>query len=180
MRSLFLPAALSMLVSSFTCQAQNTPTSQAHGSDLYVYGTVKTYEERDSLPGASIAVCIPGTDGNLVVMNTNHRGRYAIELNRDHVYRLSFSAPGRVGKSVLIDATNIPDSIWGEGFAMSIDITLFKEDPRIDFSILKEDIGRARYDAAQGMIAWDLAYTERIRQQFAELMDRYNASRGDR
>lgn len=180
MRSLFLPAAISVLASSFTCQAQNTSLSHAHGPDLYVYGTVKTYEERDSLPGASMAVRIPGTDGNLVVVNTNQRGRYEIELNRDHDYRLFFSAPGRVGKSVLIDPTNIPDSIWGEGFAMNIDITLFKEDPRFDFSILKEDIGRARYDAAQGMIAWDLAYTERMRQQFTEWMDRYNASRSEK
>lgn len=84
-----------------------------------------------------------------MVLSTNKRGRYEVELGRDRIYRLSYSAPGRVRKSVLIAPTNSPDSIWTVGLAMNIDMTLFKEVLRFDYSLLKEDIARARYDADQ-------------------------------
>ncbi len=60
MRFLILPGAISLFASPFLCHAQDTPNAEAQAPALYVCGTVKTYEERDSLPGASIAVSIPG------------------------------------------------------------------------------------------------------------------------
>lgn len=102
-------------------------------------------------------------------MPTNERGRYELTLNKEGVFRLEYGGAGRVGKCVEIDLTGVPDSVWAGGLAMQIDITLFKRNPDIDYSVLEEPIGKARYSAQAGILEWDLAYTEGIRQRLIEL-----------
>src|SRR5690606_15564935 len=125
-------------------------------TDVYLYGTVKALETHDSLPGASIRLSEWPSGQELLHLVANERGRYEVQLNRAGTYRLTYEAEGRVGKSVEIDLASVPDSAWAGGLAMNVDIALFRPRQGVDYSLLKEPLGKAGFDPATGTIAWDL------------------------
>lgn len=175
MRPLIIAIFFSRLLFA-PCFAQQGDTAVEPPSDLYVYGTVRTYEERDSLPGALINLEILGEELQVAPVLANNRGRWSFDLDRGHRYRLHFSSPGRVAKRGLIDATGMPDSLWTGGWAMNVEMTLFKDNPDVDYSVLNEDIGRAKFNPGSMKIEWDLDYTEGIRKKLEALKAAYDAS----
>ena len=98
-------------------------------------------------------------------------------MNRTGIFRLAFADEGRVAKTVEIDLTGTPDSLWIGGVAMNVEITLFEALPGVDYSVLKEPMGKARYNAEQDNLAWDLEYTEGMRQRLEALMEAYDRQR---
>ena len=145
--------------------------------DLYIYGTVKDYVTGDSLPGSQIRLREWPSGQELLQLPTNERGRYELTLNKNGVFRLEYGGAGLVAKTVEIDLTGVPDSVWAGGMAMNIEITLFKENPDLDYSVLDEPIGKARYIEQAGRLEWDLAYTEGIRQRLYALKKAYDERR---
>lgn len=146
----------------------------AQDSSLYVYGTIRDYSTRDSLPYSQIDIkeIFNGKKHSKVL--ANGRGRFEFYLERNRVYSASFSSEGRVAKSVEINLLNAPDSLWDDGgVAMNIDMTLFREVPGISFSLLEQPIGKCKYYPATDQLAWDLAYTEKIKGQLEQLLKKY-------
>lgn len=167
MRHLFL--ALPLLVLPMLVHGQTGIPAGPPPIDLYIYGTVKDLATADSLPGAWVRLREWPAEQELLQLPTDARGRYALTLNKEGVFRLEYGLTGMVGKCVEIDLTGTPDSVWAGGLGMQIDMTLLQRDPDIDYSILDEPIGKARYSAQTGLLEWDLAYTEGRQQRVLEL-----------
>ncbi len=153
-------------------------TVKCAGQDslLYVYGTVRTYENNDSIPFPTVRVQEKvGLDAPSSV-RTNARGRYELNLNRDGVFWILFDAPGKVGKRLEIDTHGARQERIG-GYGMNADVTLFDSIPGLDFSYLSEPMGRACFIGTRDEFNWDLEYTQAVKERIVKLMREYDESR---
>lgn len=161
-RSILCMAALAMI----TAASAQTPS-------VFVYGTVKDLVTRDSIPQATLQI---GEEaGTPVTLIANARGRYEFELTDEKVYLIRYDAPGKVGKSVVVDTRGPTPEQWEGGFGMNIDVVLMDNLPDVDYSILSEPFGRAGFVPASGNFEWDMEYTRSMRDRQAALLDAYRA-----
>lgn len=149
-----------------------TFTAAAQVDNVYVYGTVKDYNTSKKLDGITVTVFKDGVKSNSVVTSAN--GKYEFNLDYGHEYKLLYEKPGMVGKNVTIDTKGIPEADRAGGSAMNVEMTLFQDIPGIDYSILNQPIGKSKYDAGTGNLAWDLAYTEQMRAELNRLQKEYD------
>ena len=91
-------------------------------------------------------------------------------MNFDKFYKIVFSSPGYVSKYVTIDLRDIPPAKQVGGFEMNIDISLFKQLDGIDYSLLDEPIGKAKYYAKTGVMVWDMAYTQDMQRKIRDII----------
>lgn len=147
----------------------------AQVDNVYVYGSVKDYSTSKRLDGVTVSVLKDGVKSNAVVTSAN--GKYEFNLDYGYEYKIVFDKPGMVGKNVVIDTKGIPDEERVGGIAMNVEMTLIQEIPGIDYSILLEPFGKSRYDGGEGMLSWDLAYTEQMRAAQNRLMKEYDEKR---
>ena len=143
-------------------------------SSVVVYGQVMEFESTDSIPFPAIQV-ENLTDGRATpTVISDGEGNYEFYLGQDRSYRITYSAPDHLKKSVVIDLVNIPDSAWSDGgLGMNIQMTLLKKLPGLDESLFDGDIGRSSYDAASGTMAWDLPYTEQMKARMSKALESY-------
>lgn len=158
----FLPLLFTLAAFTATAQVDN----------VYVYGTVKDYNTSKKLDGITVTVFKDGVKSNSVVTSAN--GKYEFNLDYGHEYKLLYEKPGMVGKNVTIDTKGIPEADRAGGSAMNVEMTIFQDIPGIDYSILNQPIGKSKYDAATGNLAWDLAYTEQMRAELNRLQKEYD------
>ena len=145
---------------------------------MIVYGTVRDFTTRDSIPNAIVSILGDGNDKPLIKIVTNARGRYEIGLTEMEPYTIAYSAAGKVGKKVVIDLRGPSKEAWEAGFGMHIDITLLDSLPDVDFSILSEPFGQARYNAESANFEWDVEYTSSMRDRQAALLKTYQERSG--
>ncbi len=145
---------------------------QAQIDNIYVYGTVKDYNTSKKLDGITVTVFKDGAKLNSVVTSAN--GKYEFNLDFGYDYKILFEKPGIVGKNVAINTKGIPDDDRQGGLAMNVEMTLFKDIPGIDYTILNQPIGKSKYDPGTGMLAWDLEYTEQMRAELGRLQKAYD------
>jgi hypothetical protein len=146
--------------------------TRAQVDNVYVYGTVKDYATSKKLDGIIVTVYKNG--GKLAEVVTNASGKYEFNLDYGSDYKLVYSKPGMVSKNISIDTKNIPEEERVGGHGMNVEMTLFAELPGIDFSVLQQPIGKAKFDAATKEVTWDLQYTEQVRAEIARLMKEYD------
>lgn len=149
------------------------PRANAQDDGLVVYSRV--INQWDSLPlsNSRITLRLIGQDAPLSVLKASSAGKYSFSLGNREAYMLHYSAPGKVSKCVEIDTRNTPDSIWAAGLFLSLELSLFDSVPGVDFSLLDDPIGRARYDAGTGHIEFDEAYTAMVRDRIREFIAAY-------
>ena len=140
--------------------------------NVYVYGTVKDYTTSKKLDGITVTVFKNG--GKLAEVVTNASGKYEFNLDYGSDYKLVYSKPGIISKNISIDTKNIPEEERVGGHGMNVEMTLFQELPGIDFSVLQQPIGKAKFDPASKEVTWDLQYTEQVRSEIARLMREYD------
>lgn len=145
---------------------------------MIVYGTVRDLTTRDSIPNAIVSLLGDGNDKPLVKIVTNARGRYEIGLTEMKPYTIAYSAAGKVGKKVAIDLRGPNKESWEAGFGMHIDITLLDSLPDVDYSILSEPFGQARYNTESANFEWDAEYTSSMRDRQAALLKAYQERSG--
>lgn len=145
---------------------------------MIVYGTVRDLTTRDSIPNAIVSLVGGENQGPLIKIVTNARGRYEIGLTEMKTYTIVYSADGKVGKKVVIDLRGPSKETWEAGFGMHIDITLLDSLPDVDFSILSEPFGQARYNAESANFEWDIEYTSSMRDRQAALLKAYQERTG--
>ena len=143
----------------------------AQVDNVYVYGTVKDHSTAKKLDGVVITVFKNGAKLTEVV--TNASGKYEVNLDYGADYKLVYGRSDLVNKNITIDTRNIPEEERLGGHGMNIEMTLFSQLPGVDFSILDNPIGKAKYDGATGEVTWDLEYTNQIRNEIARLMKAY-------
>lgn len=146
---------------------------QSHAQDVvYIYGTVKDYYSSKKIDGVTVTVLKNGS--KLMEVRTNASGKYDVNLDYGADYRLVYSKQGLVSKSIAMDTRNVPeeDRVGGHGF--NLEMTLFNDLPGVDFSVLDQPIGKAQYYPDKSEVAWDIAYTEKIRSEVNRLMKEYD------
>jgi len=140
--------------------------------NVYVYGTVKDYVSSKKLDGITVTVFKNG--GKLAEAITNASGKYEFNLDYGSDYKIVYSKAGMVSKNISIDTKNIPEEERVGGHGMNVEMTLFTELPGIDFSVLQQPIGKAKFDPNTKEVTWDLQYTEQVRAEIARLMKEYD------
>lgn len=143
--------------------------------NVYVYGTVKDYISSKKLDGVVVSVFKNGA--KLAETTTNASGKYEFNLDYGSDYKIVYGKGGMVAKNITIDTRNIPEEERTGGHGMNVEMTLFNELPGMDFSVLQQPIGKAKFDATTSEVTWDLQYTEQIRSEIARLMQEYDAKK---
>ncbi len=138
---------------------------------VVVFGTVKDMSTAKKLDAVTITVFKNGA--KLVDVPTNASGKYEVNLDYGAEYKIMCSKTGFVGKNISIDTRNIPEEERQGGHGMNIDFTMMAEIPDVDFSILQEPFGKAKYVGATGNFEWDMDYTNRMRDAQARLLKEY-------
>lgn len=139
---------------------------------VYVYGTVKDYTSSKKIEDVVVTVFKNG--GKLVEAQTNASGKYELNLDYGADYKIVYSKNGLVTKNVAIDTRNIPEEDRAGGHGINIEMTLFPDIPGVDFSVLNNPIGKAKYDPATTEVSFDLEYTSSIKNEIARLMKEYD------
>jgi hypothetical protein len=130
--------------------------------NVYVYGVVKDVNSKTRLLRAAVLI----REDSLPLREAYaDSGKYELNLNFDHLYRLRYDAPGYVTKYVEIDTRNVPLAEREGGFGINVEMALFPFTRHGDYSFLNEPIGKARFDPHDSTIAWDLAWTEQMRDR---------------
>ncbi len=141
---------------------------------VLVYGIVKDMTTRDSVPNAWIK--LDGENGAPVKLTVNERGRYEFELTEEKVYLIRCGASGKVDKSVVVDTRGPTPEQWEGGYGMNVDFVLLDSLPGIDYAVLREPFGKARFVPISANFEWDMEYTQGMRDRQAALLDAYNAN----
>ncbi|MBK9176546.1 MAG: hypothetical protein IPM46_09455 [Flavobacteriales bacterium] len=155
-------AAVLALCSSVALRAQE--------SDCLVYGVVKDFATAERFMGFSVEA-IDRKWGRRVEAATGDSGKYEMVLARNGEWLVTYSVEGYVNKRIQIMLTGIPETEWEGGFGMNVDITMLAEQPGIDYTVLLEPFGIARYNSDSGNIEWDIAYTEGMRERQKLLLE---------
>ena len=147
----------------------------AQVDDVYIYGNVKDYTSAKKLEGVTVTIFKNGA--KLVETVTNASGKYEMNVDFGADYKLMCSKPGFVGKNILIDTRNVPEEERSGGLGMNIDFTMLQSIPDMDFSVLEQPFGKAKFDGTTGTLSWDMAYTEHMRSEQARLLREYDEKR---
>lgn len=141
-------------------------------TSLYVYGTVKDIETRDSLPGTDILIKkLPG-DRVFRELHADEHGNYNFYLGKRSRYKITYAHKDMVAKHVEIDAESVPDTSWHGGMAMEVTISLLKPFKGSDDALFNEVIGRSRFNPATNLLEWDMDYTQRMKEKMDALRER--------
>ncbi|MBL7952323.1 MAG: hypothetical protein JNM62_11465 [Flavobacteriales bacterium] len=145
----------------------------AQVDNVMIYGTVKDLTSSKKLDGVTVTVFKNGA--KLIDVPTNASGKYEVNLDYGSDYKIMVSKTGFVGKNITIDTRNVPEEERQGGHGMNIDFSMLTDLPGIDYSILNEPFGKANY--AAGTFAWDIDYTNKMRDAQARLMKEYDEMR---
>ncbi len=166
------PAIRSLRACLLLCAFLSVAGVFAQVDNVYVYGTVKDYVSSKKLDGITVTVFKNG--GKLAEVVTNASGKYEFNLDYGSDYKLVYSKAGMISKNISIDTKNIPEEERVGGHGMNVEMTLFAELPGIDFSVLQQPIGKAKFDPTTKEVTWDIQYTEQVRAEIARLMKEYD------
>lgn len=147
--------------------------ASAQVDNVLIYGTVKDLTSSKKLDGVTVTVYKNGA--KLIDVPTNASGKYEVNLDYGSDYKIMVGKSGFVGKNITIDTRNIPEEERQGGHGMNIDFSMLTDLPGIDYSILNEPFGKASY--AAGTFAWDIEYTNKMRDAQARLMREYEEKR---
>jgi hypothetical protein len=145
-------------------------TACAQDSTLYVYGSVKDHGTGAPLERFLVTAINMRDTADRVMARTNAKGRYELVLHGDKEHVLVYSAVGMLTKYVLLDLRGPDAAQWKDGFGMNINMTLFAPVEGVDFSVLREPVGKCRFDRELAAFGWDGPYAESVRLRLAELM----------
>ena len=139
--------------------------------DLNVHGVVSDAMTAAKLNEVKVSVKMDGSDADSFTTRAN--GKYEFYLDCGHKYTFLFSKPGYVTRSIVIDASGIPQEVIGAGFIMPTDMSMFKETEAMasmDMSVFDKPIGIAKFDPAKADFAWDFEYTSKLKAQIDNLL----------
>lgn len=151
---------------------------QAQDTLMSVYGTVRHYVTREPLADVLVSTFDPNDPSYRMVMATNEKGRYRIDLMEERVHRIVFTAEGFYPKGVEIALAGPAPEEWEGGYGMNVEIMLLPMVESLDLWGDGEPIGKARYVPGSGNFEWNIAYTEAYSARFADAMKEYRARLG--
>lgn len=139
------------------------------GSDSRIEFFGMTYQMgRDSalvgIPDVDVmVVTVGGTSENIA---SNDSGYYHMDLKFGKRYQIFFSYEGAYTKFVEIDTRFVSDEEREAGYRMPTDMRIESATDEDVFDLYsREPIGKARADAATGILDWDLEYTRKQKEK---------------
>ncbi|QQR87119.1 MAG: hypothetical protein IPJ76_02510 [Flavobacteriales bacterium] len=144
----------------------------ASTSTILVYGRIKDAETGEGMERFHIRVA-DGVSGALVDSATvvDDSASYELEIDYGRSYRLYYTADGYTTKSMVVDARGIPAMDDDGGFGMHMDVGLVERLPDVDYSMLDEPLGQARYMPEDSAMQWDSAHVAQRRALLKTLME---------
>lgn len=132
---------------------------------LVVFGKVKDLLTSVVIPVFEArAVAVDDREHVLVAVMLGD-GKYEFFITEERTYRITYSAPGYISKSVEIAVAGPTAAEWRGGFGMNVDITLPPEHAGYSPSLFKEPMGKCSYRADSLRYEWDLEYTRARMEQ---------------
>ena len=151
--------------------AMLAPTYISAQDDLNVHGVVSNAMTSTKIPDVKVTVKKSGATHNSFTTRAN--GKYEFYLDCNASYEFVFEKSGFVTRSIVIDAQNIPESVIGAGIIMPTDMSMYEITEAMqneDLSVFNQPIGKAKFDASQGDLVWDFAYTNKIKNEINTFM----------
>lgn len=120
-------------------------------------GGVKDEDTKLPLEGAKVELY---KDGAIIKsVYANSKGKFSFLLEADQNYTVKVSYKGFISKLITISSENVPEkSNITENFFVKMQVSLFKEVPDIDFSVLEKPIGSIFYDKSEEKFGYDVDY----------------------
>ncbi|MEX2595740.1 MAG: hypothetical protein WEC59_02335 [Salibacteraceae bacterium] len=141
-------------------------------TNLAIDGLVKD-DNGSRMVGAKVSLY---KDGKEVQSETSERnGRFEFFLAFDHEFTIRVSKPGFVDKIIFVNTNNVPEEEQAWGYEWPITVELFKRLPNVDYSLLKEPIGKIYYEPRVQNFVSDNAYMRLIENEVKELEKRQKA-----
>ena len=130
-----------------------------------------TGRKGDKLNGVKVEIY---KNGKLYkTVQTSAGGKYQVETELGANYKVKFVTGGYVSKFVTINTRGADTEEDRSDQTMIVDMTLFKDVPGVDFSLLdKNAIGVANFNTESQEPEWDMAYISRMKGQIQALVDR--------
>ncbi|MBK9148353.1 MAG: hypothetical protein IPM12_11135 [Flavobacteriales bacterium] len=138
--------------------------------DVLVYGLVKDIRTGERPTGISVEA-IDLKWGRWKLAATSDSSKYELDLGRNGEWLVTFSVPGYVSKRIKLMLFGPTPEEWVGGFGMNVDMTMIQPQEGVDYSLLEEPFGICRYNSETGMFEWDLAYTEKMRERQAAMLE---------
>ena len=99
---------------------------------------------------------------------TTGLSKFALELDLNASYIVSFEKDGYVAKKISFD-TRVPADAIANGFTpFDFAVSLFKQYDDINMVVFNQPVGMIRYDASAGDFDYDTDYTKSIQSQLQE------------
>jgi len=99
---------------------------------------------------------------------TTGLGKFALELDLNASYIVSFEKDGYVAKKISFD-TRVPADAIANGFTpFDFAVSLFKQYDDINMVVFNQPVGMIRYDGSAGDFDYDTDYTKSIQSQLQE------------
>ncbi len=149
----------------------------AQNDILRVFGELTDLDAGKGMKGAAVIATDTLAPTSVLRAKVKVNGKFKVDLPLGRVYRVVFEAPDHAAKNVVIDTWGIPQLYHKDGFGMELKIQLPKIYPSMDYSILNQPIGVARYDATQTEIIWDSAHIAEVRKLSEGFQERYEAAK---
>jgi len=118
-------------------------------------------------------------DGKLVSeIKTAHRGKYRMEAPYKELYQIKYVLDGCITKTVELETKSIKREEAAIRLLLTIDISLFKENPACDFNFLSEmPVAKAKVLRRKDNISWDLDYNKAMQDRIRKEISKIRASR---
>lgn len=138
-------------------------------NNLAVDGTIKD-ENGGRITGAVITLIQDGEEIKRV--QTGKNGRFDLYLDFGHEFLIEISKASYVAKSLYINTNNVPsdEQAWGYEFGGFV-VDMFKRMDGVDYSVLKNPIGKVYYEPNVENFVDDRVYTRQIKQEIDRLED---------
>ena len=143
----------------------------AHAYQLRVHGVVTEYLTGSVIPEATVKVYKDGV--KVHTEQTGLLGLYAYTLENNARYVLRFTAPGHQTKCFTVDTHGLEWEGGQKTKDVFVEMTLFERIADMDLSFFDLPMGQARFEPATGLLSWDDAYDQRIREQVQSIMSEY-------
>lgn len=134
---------------------------------INTFGSVKDERTGKKLSDVNISITRDGEPLQSYLTPAN--GKFNFDLEFGYSYNIYYELEGYVTKFITIDGRNVhPEDRMG-GFGFDLEMGLFQFVEGVNFDILKQPIGIAKYSPEAGDLAFDYEYTRTIQAAIARL-----------
>ncbi|MDX1652105.1 MAG: hypothetical protein R3277_06410 [Brumimicrobium sp.] len=145
--------------------------SVTFGQEVVFEGKISDQDEGKKLSGVSVKAI---ADGSVAYSTTTSgNGGYTVKMPIGKIYKIEYSKPGYVTKTMSIDLRGIngEDIPIGGRIMPPVDIELFKDRPGVDFSFLEnEPVVTWEYDERSLVMDWDRKVYNKMKKKIDDLL----------